>query len=29
MEEWGISEYIYNVEEETFEFLENVLKEVI
>lgn len=26
---WGISPYIYNVEESTFEFLENVLAEVI
>jgi len=26
---WGISPYIYNVEDETFEFLENVLSEVI
>ena len=28
-EEWGISPYIYNVEDETFTFLEDVLTEVI
>jgi len=27
--EWGISPYIYNVDDKTFEFLENVLSEVI